>query len=58
MVHLDQSFVKQLDGNEVVHYRLYDIIVLRAENFRLEDKMFMLLDEKPVTLEQQKRKTT
>lgn len=55
LVYLDQSFLKQLDGNEVAQYRLYDIVVLRANEFRLEDKMFMLLDEKPITLEPQKR---
>ncbi|MBX2969220.1 MAG: hypothetical protein KF803_07595 [Cyclobacteriaceae bacterium] len=55
LVYIDQSFVKQLDGDEVAQYRLYDIVVLRANEFRLEDKMFMLLDEKPVALQPRTR---
>jgi len=55
LVYLDQSFVKQLNGDHLAQYRLYDIVVLYAEAFRLEDQVFLLLDDKPVALQPQKR---
>jgi hypothetical protein len=55
LAYVDQSFVKQLDRHGVAQYRLYDVVVLHANAFRLEDKIFMLLDEKPVNLQPLKR---
>ncbi|MBN8652673.1 MAG: hypothetical protein J0L67_14670 [Cytophagales bacterium] len=51
LVTLEQSFVKQLDENQQVEFRLYDVVILRPNQFRLEDKVFMLLDDKPVSLQ-------
>lgn len=55
LAYLEQSFVKQLDGKQAVQYRLYDVVALHADEFRLGDNIFILLDERPISLHPLKR---
>jgi len=55
LVTLDQSFMKQLHENQQPQYRLFDVIILKPNQFRLEDKMYIILDDKPFSLHVQRR---
>lgn len=55
LVTLEQSFVKQLHENQQPQYRLFDVIILKPNQFRLEDKMYIILDDKPFSLHVQRR---
>jgi hypothetical protein len=55
LVYVDQAYVKQHHSDQSVTYRLYDVVVLHENEFRLNDQIFMLLDNSPITLVPERR---
>ncbi|MDL2227401.1 hypothetical protein LJC30_00745 [Odoribacter sp. OttesenSCG-928-L07] len=42
---LEQTFVKEIKGNKNATYKVYDVLTLNSKSFRLEDKIFMIVDK-------------
>lgn len=42
-----QSIVKEIDRNNEVSYRAYDVLFLSNSSFRIEEKAILIIDDKP-----------
>jgi len=55
LVYIDQTFLKQRYSDQSVLYKLYDVVVLHENEFRLDDRVYLLVDNLPITLIPQNR---
>jgi len=42
-----QSIVKEIDQNNNVSYRAYDVLFLTSSSFKLDEKVILIIDNKP-----------
>ncbi len=42
-----QSIVKEVDQNNNVSYRAYDVLFLISSSFKLDEKVILIIDNKP-----------
>lgn len=52
LLYLEQSIVKEIQPNKKTTYNVYDILVLNSTSFKLENKVFLIVDNDvfPMTL--------
>lgn len=50
--HLEQTVVKEIKGNNETSYKIYDVLVLTSNSFKMEDKVFLIIDNEvyPLTI--------
>jgi hypothetical protein len=46
-ISLNQTIIKEIKNNSNDHYRAYDLIKLNTNSFRLDDKVFIIVDNEP-----------
>jgi hypothetical protein len=51
LILLNQKIVKELKQNSEEQYKVYDFIQLRSNSFKLENKVFIIVDNEPFRLE-------
>lgn len=51
LILLNQKIVKELKQNSDVQYTVYDFIKLKSSSFKLENKVFIIIDNEPFRLE-------
>ena len=45
--YFTQSIVKQIDQNNNVSYRAYDVLFLSSSSFKLDEEVILIIDNKP-----------
>jgi len=51
LILLNQKIVKELKQNSEEQYKVYDFIQLRSNSFKLDNKVFIIVDNEPFRLE-------
>ncbi len=51
LILLNQKIVKELKQNSVEQYKFYDLIKLNSNSFKLDNKVFIIIDDEPFRLE-------
>lgn len=56
--YVDQSFLKRVQPSGVVNYQLFDVIVMQAGQFEIEEPVNLLLDGEVIRLQVRKREVS
>jgi hypothetical protein len=51
LILVNQKIVKEIKQNSVEQYKVYDLIKLKSNSFKLDNKVFIIVDSVPFSLE-------
>jgi len=51
LIYMEQSIIKEIKPNNQISYKVYDVLVLSDESFKLEDNVYLIIDDEAMPMD-------